>query len=109
MGSIQHSWDVRWTHLHLVLSLKKNMTTCHHGRCELLSNGSLRFSRVQTEDSGNYSVEVFHENGTRLMRTHFLLRVEAAGGSRTPNNHCIFYQYCSNNYYILLYILLILQ
>ena len=69
-------WDIRWTHLHLMVSLNKNVTTCQHGRCNLLSDGSLRFPMVQPEDAGNYNLEVFHRNGTILMRTHFLLRVE---------------------------------
>ncbi|AWO99732.1 Hypothetical protein SMAX5B_021537 [Scophthalmus maximus] len=73
---VEDQWDVRWTHRHLVLSLKNNMTTCHHGRCELLSDGSLRFSPVHIQDSGNYSLQVFDRGGTRVMRTDFLLRVE---------------------------------
>ncbi|XP_071362447.1 uncharacterized protein [Trachinotus anak] len=73
---MQHRWDVRWTHPpHLVLSLKTNVTTCPHGRCELLSNGSLKFSRVQTEDSGNYSLQVFDQSGKRQVWTDFLLGV----------------------------------
>ncbi|XP_055370692.1 uncharacterized protein LOC114869118 isoform X2 [Betta splendens] len=80
-GRLEHGWDVRWTHPHLVLSLKNNMTTCHHGRCELLSDGSLRFNRVQIKDSGTYRLEVFYENGTQQMRKDFLLHVEAAGDS----------------------------
>ncbi|CAB1421743.1 unnamed protein product [Pleuronectes platessa] len=69
-------WDFRWTHLHLMLSLKNNVTTCPHGRCKLLSDGSLSFTTVQPEDAGNYSLEVFDRKGTRRRRTHFLLRVE---------------------------------
>ncbi|XP_058483916.1 uncharacterized protein LOC131458716 isoform X2 [Solea solea] len=69
--------DIRWTHRHLVLSLKNNRTTCEqHRRCELLSNGSLRFSHVHAEDAGNYSLQVFDPHGTRLVQIHFLLRVE---------------------------------
>ncbi|XP_026214318.1 uncharacterized protein LOC113161041 [Anabas testudineus] len=81
MGTKEHEWDVRWNHNKQLLSLKTNNTKCHHGRCELLRNGSLRFSRVQTEDAGNYSMEVFFENGTRLIRRDFVLRVQAAGTS----------------------------
>ncbi|XP_026166089.1 uncharacterized protein LOC113132319 isoform X2 [Mastacembelus armatus] len=76
---LEHRWDVRWTHPHLVLSTKNNQTRCDHGRCELLSNGSLRFSPVQIEDSGNYSLEVFDEEGKRLLKKDFLLQVEDDG------------------------------
>ncbi|XP_037646869.1 uncharacterized protein LOC119500911 isoform X2 [Sebastes umbrosus] len=73
--------DVRWTHFHLVMSLENKVTTCHHGRCELLSDGSLRFSRVQIADAGNYSLEMFDENGRRLIKRDFLLRVEGDSSS----------------------------
>ncbi|XP_074514421.1 uncharacterized protein LOC141782225 isoform X3 [Sebastes fasciatus] len=73
--------DARWTHLHLVMSRENKVKTCHHGRCELLSDGSLRFSRVQTADAGNYSLEVFDENGKRLIKRDFLLRVEGDSSS----------------------------
>ncbi|XP_027129587.1 uncharacterized protein LOC113744387 isoform X3 [Larimichthys crocea] len=69
--------DYRWTYPHLgLMSLKKNMSSCHHSRCELLKNGSLRFSRVQAEDSGNYSLEVFDEDGQLLSKSDFLLIVK---------------------------------
>ncbi|KAK9537072.1 hypothetical protein VZT92_006808 [Zoarces viviparus] len=73
--------DIRWTNTHLVMSLRTNVTTCHHGRCELLSDGSLRFNHVQTEDAGSYSLEVFDEDGKLLMKKHFLLRVEDTSSS----------------------------
>ncbi|KAL7390325.1 hypothetical protein ABVT39_018875 [Epinephelus coioides] len=73
--------DVRWTHPRLVMSLKNNVTKCHHGRCELLSDGSLSFSRVQSDDSGSYSLEVFDQDGTRLLRKDFLLTVEDPSSS----------------------------
>lgn len=76
-GIMEHRWDVRWTHPRLVLSLKRNMSC--NGRCELQRDGSLRFSRAQVEDSGNYILEVFYENGTQLMRREFVFRVKAAG------------------------------
>lgn len=79
---LEHRKDIRWTHLYLVMSLKNNVTTCHHRRCELLNDGSLSFSRVQTADSGNYSLEVFDERGKLLMKKDFLLRVE---GESSPN------------------------
>ncbi|XP_041808742.1 uncharacterized protein LOC121617611 isoform X2 [Chelmon rostratus] len=78
---VRHRPDVRWTHPHLVMSLKSNVTTCHHGRCELLKNGSLRFGRVAVADSGNYSLQVFDEDGTRLKTRDFLLIVEAESSS----------------------------
>ncbi|KAF3697489.1 hypothetical protein EXN66_Car013169 [Channa argus] len=69
-GMTKQSWDAR------VVSLKRNLTTCDHRRCELLRDGSLRFSKVQTEDSGIYSLEVFYKNGTIRMKKDFQLRVE---------------------------------
>ncbi|XP_023136764.1 uncharacterized protein LOC111575713 [Amphiprion ocellaris] len=72
--------DVRWTHRHLLL--RKNQTSaCLHGRCELLRDGSLRFSRVQTGDGGNYTLEVFDEGGKLLHRKDFLLQVEDVSSS----------------------------
>ncbi|XP_027129586.1 uncharacterized protein LOC113744387 isoform X2 [Larimichthys crocea] len=77
--------DYRWTYPHLgLMSLKKNMSSCHHSRCELLKNGSLRFSRVQAEDSGNYSLEVFDEDGQLLSKSDFLLIVK--GSSSSPGS-----------------------
>lgn len=94
--------DVRWTHLHLVVSLKNNVTTCHHGRCELLSNGSLSFSRVQTADSGNYSLEVFDEEGKRLYRKDFLLRVEGESSPNTPFLLSTYSQYIQFEYVLVI-------
>ncbi|KAM9846610.1 uncharacterized protein ACBR49_009913 isoform 2-T2 [Aulostomus maculatus] len=76
--------DIRWTHRHLVLSLKKNLTTCHHRRCELQSDGSLKFSKVQSADAGNYSLEVFDNDGRRLLRRDFLLQLD--GDSESSGN-----------------------
>ncbi|XP_067380215.1 uncharacterized protein [Channa argus] len=81
-GMTKQSWDAR------VVSLKRNLTTCDHRRCELLRDGSLRFSKVQTEDSGIYSLEVFYKNGTIRMKKDFQLRVEGliiAESQRTEN------------------------
>ncbi|KAG7237499.1 hypothetical protein INR49_032248 [Caranx melampygus] len=76
-GVVESGWDIRWTHLpDLVLSLSKNMTRCHHGRCELLNDGSLKFSQVQADDSGNYSLEVFNQTGKVQVKTDFLLSVD---------------------------------
>lgn len=76
-AGLRHVQDVRWTHIHLLMSLKNNETTCDHGRCQLLPDGSLRFSRVQTEDSGSYRLQVFEEGGNRVKTKDFLLRVDA--------------------------------
>lgn len=74
---VESGWDIRWTHLpDLVLSLSRNMTRCHHGRCELLNDGSLKFSQVWAGDSGNYCLEVFNRSGKVQVKTDFLLRVD---------------------------------
>ncbi|XP_033936131.1 uncharacterized protein [Pseudochaenichthys georgianus] len=73
---LQLKQDVRWTHPDLLVSLKNHVTACSHGRCQLLHDGSLRFSRVQPADSGNYSLQVYEEDGTRVLRRDFLLLVE---------------------------------
>ncbi|KAK1875187.1 Translation initiation factor eIF-2B subunit gamma [Dissostichus eleginoides] len=49
---LQLKQDVRWTHPDLLVSLKNNVTACPHGRCQLLRDGSLRFSRVQPGTQG---------------------------------------------------------
>lgn len=71
--------DVRWTHYYLVVSLKNNETVCSHGRCELLTDGSLRFNCVSTEDGGNYRLQAFDEHGNRVMTKEFLLQVDTGG------------------------------
>ncbi|XP_069031001.1 uncharacterized protein [Embiotoca jacksoni] len=77
------TWDVRWTNPHLLLM--KNRTVRQHQRCELLSDGSLAISRVQSRDSGNYTLEVFDKEGKLKRKKVFILRVEdtstTAGGS----------------------------
>ncbi|XP_044078476.1 uncharacterized protein LOC122888279 isoform X2 [Siniperca chuatsi] len=83
---LQRSQDARWTHHHLAVSLRNNRMRCQHGRCELLSNGSLRFSRLQTADSGNYTLEVFDESGKRLMKKDFELRVEDSISNSNSSN-----------------------
>lgn len=70
-----HGGDVRWTNQKLWVSLKNNVTTCYHGRCELLADGSLRFSRAQSEDSGRYRLQVFDRRGTRVQEMNFELQV----------------------------------
>lgn len=67
-------YDVRWTQIpHLLLNW--NRSTCSHGRCSMLPDGSLEFSRLQTQDSGNYTLEVFDKTGSRLQTKDFLLQV----------------------------------
>nr|XP_024659634.1 uncharacterized protein LOC101482828 [Maylandia zebra] len=67
-------YDVRWTQIpHLLLNW--NRSTCSHGRCSMLPDGSLEFSQLQTQDSGNYTLEVFDKTGSRLQTKDFLLQV----------------------------------
>ncbi|KAM9333839.1 uncharacterized protein KZ484_018814 isoform 1-T2 [Pholidichthys leucotaenia] len=69
-------WDVRWTQEpHLLLTRNGTSAACH-GRCQLLANGSLCFSQVQSRDSGIYMLEVFDEQGKVKMTKNFLLQVE---------------------------------
>ncbi|KAM4546653.1 uncharacterized protein V3H82_020390 isoform 1-T2 [Fundulus diaphanus] len=65
--------DFRWTHSNLLLTNKS--TRCHHGRCQLLQDGSLSFSAVQAEDSGSYTLEVYDQHGTMKEKKEFLLQV----------------------------------
>ncbi|XP_020510965.2 uncharacterized protein [Labrus bergylta] len=76
---LQPGWDVRWTHLHLVMSRSRNVEQCHHKRCKQQSDGSLLFSQVQSQDAGRYSMEVFDASGQRQLNETFLLEVEEAG------------------------------
>lgn len=71
--------DVRWTHLYLVVSLKSNVTVCPHGRCELLTDGSLSFNCVYAEDAGSYRLQAFDKHGNRVMTKDFLLQVDTGG------------------------------
>lgn len=71
--------DVRWTHIHLVVSVKNNVTECHHRRCKLMLDGSLRFSHVLAEDQGDYWMQAFDEHGNRVKTTDFRLLVDAGG------------------------------
>ncbi|XP_041864507.1 uncharacterized protein LOC121654436 isoform X2 [Melanotaenia boesemani] len=72
--TVENRGEFRWTHLHLLLN--KKTTRCHHGRCELQSDGSLRFSQVQVQDSGNYTLQVFDEAGNMKVKKTFLLQVQ---------------------------------
>ncbi|XP_021166831.2 uncharacterized protein LOC105918487 isoform X2 [Fundulus heteroclitus] len=65
--------DFRWTHSNLLLTNKS--TRCHHGRCQLLQDGSLSFSAVQAADSGSYTLEVYDHHGTIKEKKEFLLQV----------------------------------
>ncbi|KAM3600757.1 uncharacterized protein V6R79_002141 [Siganus canaliculatus] len=80
-AGLERPMDIRWTHVHMLVSLQNNLTACVHGRCVLLSNGSLSFSRVQSSDSGTYSLQLFDRHGLILKRTDFLLQVEGGSGS----------------------------
>ncbi|XP_032432465.1 uncharacterized protein LOC116728449 [Xiphophorus hellerii] len=70
----------RWTHPRLLLDNQN--TRCHHGRCELLEDGSLSFSSVQPEDSGVYTLEVYNQQGYRQHKQVFHLQVEESSQSR---------------------------
>ncbi|XP_054902908.1 uncharacterized protein LOC129370754 [Poeciliopsis prolifica] len=83
--------EFRWTHPNLLLNNQK--TKCHHGRCELLEDGSLSFSRVQPEDSGDYTLEVYNQRGDREHTQVFHLQVdhlqvEESSRSRTNATVC---------------------
>lgn len=77
--------DVRWTHIHLVVSVKNNGTTCPHGRCKLMADGSLRFSHVLAEDQGNYWMQAFDERGNRMKTTEFQLLLDAGGTAHSSD------------------------
>ncbi|RVE63396.1 hypothetical protein OJAV_G00136050 [Oryzias javanicus] len=74
LEGVNEGWDFRWTHAHLVLH--NRTTECPHGRCERLKNGSIHFNQVQPEDSGNYTLDVFDEQGKSKTRARFLLQVD---------------------------------
>ncbi|XP_030010142.1 uncharacterized protein LOC115433074 [Sphaeramia orbicularis] len=75
---VERIQDIRWTHLHLYLHNNTQKTGCD-GRCELLNDGTLSFSRVESIDEGSYIQEVFDRKGKRLKKTEFILRVETDG------------------------------
>lgn len=81
LEGVKEGWDFRWTHSHLVLN--NRTTECPHGRCELLQNGSVSFSQVLLEDSGNYTLEVFDDRGIRKNRTRFLVQVDGRCSAHT--------------------------
>ncbi|XP_038144271.1 uncharacterized protein LOC119785610 [Cyprinodon tularosa] len=74
--------DVRWTHANLLLN--NRTTKCHHGRCQLLQDGSLSFSKVQEEDSGIYMLEIYDQQGTMKERKVFHLQVQVT--SQSPSS-----------------------
>ncbi|KAM9333841.1 uncharacterized protein KZ484_018814 isoform 2-T3 [Pholidichthys leucotaenia] len=83
-------WDVRWTQEpHLLLTRNGTSAACH-GRCQLLANGSLCFSQVQSRDSGIYMLEVFDEQGKVKMTKNFLLQVEDFSSSVGRFKHISF-------------------
>ncbi|XP_076744927.1 uncharacterized protein LOC101482828 isoform X2 [Maylandia zebra] len=78
-------YDVRWTQIpHLLLNW--NRSTCSHGRCSMLPDGSLEFSQLQTQDSGNYTLEVFDKTGSRLQTKDFLLQVTDRSSSHVVSS-----------------------
>ncbi|XP_028276563.1 uncharacterized protein LOC114445670 isoform X2 [Parambassis ranga] len=101
---VEKHWDIRWTHCHLVLN--KDKKTCHHRRCELLTNGTLRFEQVQPQDAGNYTVEVFDKEGIRQAKRYFLLQVEESSSSISSNNSVV--RSVVTCFVLLLFLLLIL-
>lgn len=70
--------DLRWKHANLLLVLKDNMTKCPNGRCTLLPDGSLSYSRTETQDSGAYSMQAFDKDGKRFKMKEILLRVDSS-------------------------------
>ncbi|XP_014843901.1 PREDICTED: uncharacterized protein LOC106918555 [Poecilia mexicana] len=85
-GRMGTGLEFRWTHPHLLLDNRN--TRCHHDRCELLEDGSLSFSRVQPEDSGVYTLEVYNLQGKRQHEKVFRLQVEEINQSRTTAIVC---------------------
>lgn len=71
-------YDLRWKHASLLLVLKDNMTKCQDGRCMLLPDGSLSYSRTETQDSGEYSMQAFDKDGKRFKTREIFLRVESS-------------------------------
>lgn len=63
-----------------VFSLKKGKVTVHEAyrnRTEfLISSGTLKMTKMARNDSGQYSVEVFDENGIKLRNVIFTLDVQ---------------------------------
>lgn len=85
--------DLRWQHPNGQLILKDNMTIGDGGRCELLADGSLSFSRTETQDSGKYFMRAFDKDGTRIKTKEILLQVNSGKSqpsmtSVTAQNNC---------------------
>lgn len=76
-------WDFNWKRMP-DLSLWRKQTKCDNGRCELLSNGSLRFSQVWASDSGNYKLAVFNHEGVLQVEAEFHLTVEGESDIINP-------------------------
>lgn len=79
----KHLDDIRWTHSNLLLALKSNMRKCNDGRCELLADGTLSFSRTEMQDSGQYLMQAFAKDGKRLKAKYIVLQVDP--GKSQPN------------------------
>lgn len=73
----KHLHDIRWIHSNLLLARKNNMTKCNDGRCELLADGTLSFSRTETHDSGKYSMQAFDKDGKRVKAKEIFLQVNS--------------------------------
>lgn len=73
----KHLHDIRWIHSNLLLALKNKMTKCNDGRCELLADGTLSFSRAETHDSGKYLMQAFDKDGKRFKAKEILLQVNS--------------------------------
>lgn len=79
----KHLRDIRWIHSNLLLALKNNMTKCNDGRCKLMADGTLSFSRTETHDSGKYLMQVFDKDGKRFKAKEIFLQVNS--GKSQPN------------------------
>ncbi|XP_056909694.1 uncharacterized protein LOC130537163 isoform X2 [Takifugu flavidus] len=73
--------DIRWTHSNLLLVMKNNMTKCNDDRCELLADGTLSFSRTETQDSGKYLMQAFDKDGKRFKAKEIFLQVNSESTS----------------------------
>lgn len=57
--------------------LKNTGTGSSGERCQLLANGSLSFSRTETQDSGRYLMRAFDKDGKQIRRKEILLQVRS--------------------------------
>eukprot|EP00066_Takifugu_rubripes_P020233 XP_011609499.1 PREDICTED: uncharacterized protein LOC105417452 [Takifugu rubripes] len=85
----KHLHDIRWTHSNLLLVMKNNMTKCNDGRCELLADGTLSFSRTETQDSGKYLMQAFDKDGKRFKAKEIFLQVNSESTSGSGSIHIV--------------------